>query len=239
MTDKSAENSNMKFSFDDKDLWQAALVLQEAFAEIQPTPVDLEHKFSERFSEKINAIAGRQKKLFTARRVMKNIAAAILAVLIGGGLWLGTDAQAQAEFKAWLRTEYEDSILYEFFGKREGDRISGVDVGWLPEGYAETKKLIRERFGYYLFTNGSGEDIFFYYTYMDSDTALGILSDRSPYEKIRVNRAPADFYMGMDEGEGNVLCWFDEEKGIAFELNAALEKQELVKIAESVAVRFG
>lgn len=239
MINRNPETDNMKFSFTDEDLRQAALILQEAFADIQPRPVDLEHKFSERFSEKINAIISRQKKTFMIRRVIKNIAAAVLAVIIGCGIWLSTDAEARAEFIEWLRTEYEDSILYEFFGKKEGREISSVEFGWLPKGYTEAEALIEERSGHYLFTNSNGEDIIFYYTCMDHDAAFVVFSGCAAYERVSVNGAAADFYADLDEGESNILWWCDEEKEIAFVLNAALEKQELVKIAERITLKFG
>ena len=44
----------------------------------------------------------------------------------------------------------------------------------------------------------------------------------------------ASLYVEQDKDDANILLWPDDEKGVIFSITAALDSEDLIKIAESV-----
>lgn len=62
------------------------------------------------------------------------------------------------------------------------------------------------------------------------------IADKVKHEDVIINGKSADFYKVLNKEDSNMLWWTDEDSGIAFELNAILAKDEMVKIAENIQV---
>lgn len=237
---RSSESYENFISFSDEQLQQAAYAVREALIISLPEPDEIEHEFSASFSSKITALIKREKNQRNIMHIMRGVAAIFLAALIGSGLWLSFDAEVRADFVWWVRSVYENSVLYEYFGNRKVGVLPKCEFGWLPDGYVKAIENIGEESGTVLFTSNDGEDIVFFYGYMyvGSDSEILTVSDNKIiYESVKVNGNSADFYLDSGENEANILWWIDEESGIAFDLNSLLGKEEMIKIAENIILK--
>ena len=94
---------------------QAAKRVGEAMLASLPEPEDCTHEFSPEFERSMERLIQKTKRRAHVRRCLRSIAVAALAVVIGLSAWLAVDTEAQAAVVEWVRTAYEDSIVYEFF----------------------------------------------------------------------------------------------------------------------------
>lgn len=239
MTDKWTAERDIPFSFSERDLAQAAMLVRSSMAAIQPDAESAKHDFSQAFHAKMGALVKKQRVRYYAARGLKGVTSAAAVFALCAGLWLGTNAEARAEFTRWLLVQYENSFIYEFSDRGEMRTLKSVEFGWLPNGYLNTAFELDEDSGFYLFTNSEEKAIVFRYFFMSPERYFEIPRDGVEYETAKVNGALADYYKDLDEGDPNILWWADEKAGIAFDLNAALEKEELIRIAENIRLIFG
>ena len=66
--------------------------------------------------------------------------------------------------------------------------------------------------------------------------SIFIEADHMTAEKVAVGTQQADFYQDTNPENANVLVWQSESGDVIFSISAALPKDELVKIAESITV---
>lgn len=236
MSKADAEQKN-EFCFNDNELEQAALLVRDALAELTPQPEDEAHIFSGHFLVEMNVLLKKTRIHHSLKKLGQSAAAVILLLLISSVVWLSFDVEARADFIQWIRNEYEDSIVYNFFNKKESSDFPDVEVQWLPEGFTESFSEYSNGSGDIIFTDSNGREIIFSYYIMTLQSSTSITQDGSiVHEEVLVNGKPADFYQDLDEADPNILWWTDEDSGIALELNALLTKDELVEIAENVQV---
>lgn len=238
MKNSKNREEQMKFSFSDDELEQAARKVCEAIAKIEPDPEDAKHVFSPEFQAKMDALLRKNRLLAGLKRWGRNVAAALLVLLVGSGIWLGVDVEARAEFKRWIVSKYENSVLYDYFGKRTAEKLPSIEFGWLPEGYVETTADIGEDKGLYIFTY-EDDNIIVYYDFISFESTFVVTEDNLVHKSIEVNGMPADFYMDLENERPCTLWWTDEDTGIAFNLSAVLGIEDMVKIAENIKITTG
>lgn len=185
----------------------------------------------------MEALIRKGRRAHSFRRFARSAAAVLLMALMVAGIWLAFDGEARAEFLRWIRNEYENGIVYKFFARREEKMLPDVEVGWLPEGYAESVRKISSDHGYILFIDDNGERLVLYYRYMYSATSYSITCDNNVVrEEVFVNGEIADFYLDKGKESQNLLFWSNDNWGIKFNLDAALDKEVMIKIAENIRI---
>lgn len=193
--------------------------------------------FSARFQAKMRALIKKSRRARAFRSFARSVAAVLLVALMVAGIWLAFDGEARAEFFQWIRNEYEERIVYNFFEKRETKALPEIEAGWLPEGYAETMEDTGKESRYILYTNNEGKSIIFYYRFIYSDLASSVTKDRDiEYEEVSINDDFADFYHNIDGDDQNMLYWVDEEMNMELSINAFLGKDIMIKIAENIRI---
>lgn len=234
---KAGAEQKHEFCFNDNELEQAALLVRDALAELTPQPEDEAHIFSGHFLAEMNVLLKKTRIQHSLKKLAQSAAAVILLLLISSVIWLSFDVEARADFIQWIRNEYEDSIVYNFFNKKESSAFPDVEVQWLPEGFTESFSEYSNGSGDIIFTDSNGREIVFSYYIMTSQSSTSITQDGSIiHEDVIINGKPADFYKVLNKEDSNMLWWTDEDSGIALELNAILAKDEMVKIAENLQV---
>jgi len=208
-------------------------------AEIQPRQRDREHRFSDEFMEKMALLIKKEKRKRSLTQTLRRAAAIFMAIILGAGLWLGVDTEARADFKQWLCTKFENSLVFQYFGKSSADKLPEIKFGWLPKGYAETESIIQDGIGHYLFSNSEGKTIALGYEFMDPDVSFALIMDENiTCETVDINGVPAYLYVDQESDNSSVLWWADEEAGIAFDLNAQLGWEDMIRLAENVELNF-
>lgn len=235
--DRTREKQEENYSFSDGELREAAVKVMHALADALPEDPEPEHEFSERFQAKMKALLMKSRVKRAVKSFARSAAAVLLMALMAAGIWLAFDEEARADFFQWVRNEYEARIVYNFFERREEKELPKIEFGWLPEGYNENTLQVTNEHGYTIFTSDNNESIILYYQFIHLGSTASITRDENMlYEKVYVNGEFADFYHDVDGGRQNTLFWINEYKGIEFDLNASLDKDVMIKIAENVRI---
>lgn len=236
------DNTAAALGFSDEELRRAARLVGAAMGGFCIAPEDEEYEFSTGFRTKMAALIKKQRLKTSAADALKGVTSTAAVLALCAGFWLGTDASARADFQQWIMTRYERISEYRFFeNSAEHRTLPTVKFGWLPEGFAEERvDDIGGVNGHlvYLFTKDE-EAIVFTCQIMQSGTKHIIFDEDAVSEKTEVNGLPADYYQSLIDGDSNVLVWIDNDNGVIYDLNACLDKETMIKIAESIKCDFG
>ena len=118
----------------DEMLYRAAKQVNTAIVEHWEQHEVEEHSFSLRFERRICRLT-RKANNPQLYRFLNKAACLLLTALISFAAVMTFNVEARAAFVRWVKTIYEDQIIYEFFGEREEIDISNYRVTWVPEGY--------------------------------------------------------------------------------------------------------
>lgn len=197
---------------------------------------DTPHAFSPAFEQKMEKLL-RKTKHPQLRRVLQNIAAILLAVLVGAGVWLTVDTTARATFFHWVREVYETHIVYRFSGEAPAGVLPEYRPGWLPDGYREVSVSGDDHLRNVLYDNSGLETentLIFTYHHTDKGTLHVIFDPDSEGIAVQVNGLPGHFYPAGNTSDSNSLVWIDQNTGIMFALTSHLSLDDILHIAESL-----
>lgn len=218
------------------DLLRAAAAdVRTAMLDALPAPEECSHTFSPQFERKMQKLIRQQKAGY---RLLRQVAAVFLALLVGSGVWLMVDTEARAAFLQWVQTVYENSIVYRFFGDAPvNSEIMHYRPTWLPEGYVETNVIAEDSVLLVEYRNSENDVIYFDCVPMNDSVAVSLIPDgEMASEEVSVNGMYGEFYQPENTAESNDLFWFDEGLHIAYSISGHLEKSVMLHIAESVSL---
>ena len=223
--------------FSDNELRQAAKLVRQSMLESLSAAPE-EYTPSPGFRRRMEPLFARARRMEGARRWTRRAVAAALALVLGTGAWLATDADARAAFVGWVREICGDSVLYRFFSPSPASVIPTFRPTWVPEGYREVDTVSDDTSTSILYQRGddSTDQFIFGYMFYSSDTEFQLLWNEKSYEcqTLQIHGHLAHFYLSQDPSETNNLIWFDEENLILFELNAPFDLDVMLHMAESV-----
>lgn len=220
----------------DEMLRIAAAEADQAIRESLPNPEDCGHQFSSRFEHKMRRVI-RQERHPVAYKYVHRVACFLVAVTLAGASWLTVDAEARSAFFAWIRYQYQNYVEYRFDGTAtDEEKATSFAPTWLPDGYEEMKVQSVGGTSSRIYSNGDGQMIHFMCSSGADATSLFLVSENMTTEKVIVGTQEADFYLDADPQNANVLVWQSEDRSILFCISASLPRDEMVKIAESIAV---
>ncbi len=220
----------------DADLRLAAECVFEAMDKALSRIPDDQYVASARLDERVSRLYDRyrwHKKIHTAAI---RVAILFIAFLVGVSVWLATDVQARAAVQDWIREVYERIFVYRFTVPLEEGVFPQYELGWVPEGFAETERHEDEHHKTIVYLNAETDDmiVFSYYRYHQS-LAIGITGDNVHMEKVTVSGMEGDIYENKDS-ETNSLVWIDGDQGLVFELSSAENKLVILYMAESISL---
>lgn len=223
----------MSDTLSDKSLRSSASRLREARSASQPSLEEYEHEFSPRFEQAMAQLMGKGPRKAVWRKAVSVAASLLLVLLIGAGAVLTFNQEAKASFVTWLREQYEDIIVYRFWNNGSTSDFPTYQIGWMPEGFALREEFIDD-LGYgavYQYLDDERHAIVF--TYGEERNELTIWGDLENSERLTIQGLPGE-YVPSDYKVGGDLVWIDENSQIVFTLSATLEKDIIIKMANSV-----
>ena len=219
----------------DKILQAAASKVSEAILTTLPNPEQCKHTFSLRFKIKMNILLFQHRKRQLDLTMKKVAAVAVFAILVIASLQ-GIDKNAYASFRTWLRIQYENSYIYQYFGPDLNANLPKYIPSWLPEDYVEVNCFVSDLMSTIIYSGPNG-DIVFTYEWMSDDIMTEMFPEHSISHHVTVNGLSADFYFSTDDlTDDKLLIWFDEKTNLAFSISAFLDKSTRLRIAESVSL---
>lgn len=216
-------------------LRRAAREADRALADSLPDPADCAHTFSPQFQRRMARLIRRHryKGLY---RGLRRAACVLLAVLLGGTVFLGTNAQAREAFFGWVREQVEGAQRYFHQGNvTSASEIVHYQID-IPEGYWLEDSLEAEGYFDYYYVNDDGDSIEFTYQY-ETEAAGGELyvDDRETEKKqVMVCGTPGELYLSNEEEMSNTVIWMDQSTGALIDVTAFLEEDALLGLAETV-----
>ena len=215
----------------DEMLRRSAAISCDAFIRSVEACHREEHIFSPAFEKKIRKLYGRANHPYLYRLV-RQVASFLLALLIGGCVWLAVDEEARAAFFGWVKEVYESAIGYHFVGDNVVVEKKEYHIPVLPEGYEEfyTKSIPEGKNMVYADTEG--KILQFNYRVGVQLSSLLAGGDFAEFSMITINGKPAHALSSREQDIANSVVW--EADGVLFEISGFFSVEELIWLAETV-----
>ena len=221
----------------DSQLTQAtAIVRNSMLMALDHSEVPI-HNFSSEFELRIQALRKQENHRQAIHKVMRGCVAAILAFIMGMGLFLTVNVEARATVIAWIKEIFEDRIEY-WFTEDPQNAFPEYEIKWVPDDmeciYDETTE--HSRSVVYMNPNDSQQGFTFSYSRMQEGSGTIMVINETVHSMIPadVNGMVGDLYLSQDPEITHCLIWFDEEHQITFNLTSYMDSEVILHIAESV-----
>lgn len=217
----------------EEQLKAAAQEAGEALLDSLPQRDQCVRRFSPRFERRMEGLLQKHRRPAALGRV----AGFLLALLLGGTIWLSVDAEAQGVAAGWFRQTVESAFVYRFAGSAEDvDRDVKYAPTWLPEDWMEIGKLENDGGVITIYEDSKGRICRFSYYYTGVASAPTIIT-KGKLTKVTVGDYQADFYNAEGLDESSTLVWSNAEHDVLFVISAYFEQEYFVEIAENVGVK--
>lgn len=213
---------------------EAAQVLLESL----PEEAAFQHTFSKQFTKKMKKLVW-GKKHPVIYYGAKSVACVLGVLLLSGTLLLTCSEDARAAVRGWFKELHGEAYFgYYFEGQSSaGKNLTVYEVSCLPEGYLFYEKQDSQNRTTVLYKDSAGYLAEFTYMTVDdkavSGVAIGADNQNYEYVEVEIGGHRADCYISTDDAHTSSIVW-SNEKDIFFVLSARLEKEALIKWAESV-----
>lgn len=188
------------------------------------------HEFSPAFQSRMRRLTQRAAHPFMAA-ALRRVAAVFLAMLLGSSAWLATDAEARSAFIGWVTETSGNLFAYRYEGESAYEPAE-YRLGYIPEGYSEIAAESDETGGDVLYSNGDDYLWLIYIT--DADAANLFIDNRDIIrESIKINNRMGEYLYSEKEEKSSGMVW-ENELGHLLNVDGFFEKDELLRIAESV-----
>ena len=153
--------------------------------------------------------------------------------------WIDKDANLSFSIHAWCGEEEILAMAESVAPMEEKNQTPQYEITALPEGYAENveQRIDNGATVSLWYENKHGDVILLNYTYMQEGAAL--LTDPDDGDRVSeilVNGCLGHSYVPDNPENFTVITWIDEPKNALFSIHALYEEQELLAMAESVAL---
>lgn len=142
----------------------------------------------------------------------------------------------------WVTEWYETHVVYRLFGESAEDQIVPLPkyvISDLPTGYStDGESLKLPNYSEIIYKDEIGGIIRLEYTRMVEGNALMIGTGNMMISDAMVNGCAAQLYISTDPTQSNAVVWINEQDNLQFLIDAFIERQELLHMAESVIMDY-
>lgn len=222
--------------FGERELQAAAKLVAESMLEGLPDAAACGHDFSEGFRRKMETLLRRQRRRSIRHTVWRYAAAVLLTVTLTFGAVMAVSPQARAAVVQWVRTVYENSVVYRFFNPAPQGALPRYELTWLPEGFTEADVFCDEEYYSAIYENvETGQVVIFEYHFMCDGMNVTIAPEESgSITQVEVNGLRGEYYQEPDDADGNLLQFTDETANIIFKISGNIDRGSIFNIAEGV-----
>lgn len=222
--------------FGERELQAAAKRVAESMLAGLPDAAACDHDFSEGFRRKMEALLRRQRRRSVQHAVWRYAAALLLTVTLTFGAVMAVSPQARAAVVQWVRTVYENSVVYRFFNPAPQGALPRYELTWLPEGFTEMDMFCNEEYYSAIYENEeTGQVIIFEYQFMQDGTSVtNTPEEGSSITQVEVNGLRGEYYQAPDDADGNLLQFIDETANIVFKISGNIDRDGIFNIAEGM-----
>ena len=177
-----------------------------------------------------------------ARPLWKNVAQKIAVILLVFSLSLGSlmavSPTVRAAVVRWVTEWYETHIVYRYSGEQITGEMPQYEITDLPEGYAEDERVNWPSYVSVVYQNkDTGKTIYLDCTYMQQGSASDYVTDGVEVVSVIVNGFSGQLFLTDDwENKWNTITWIDAERNLQFEIDANVNRDVILHMAESVSL---
>lgn len=209
---------------------QAAKEAGNIITDSLQTQEEYRYEFSKTFENNMENILQKAKHK-KRKRLYKQVACYLAIFVVAGSSFLMLNQEARATFLYWLRGQYTGYMEYRYTGDGSAEQQEYV-LTYIPEGYYEKETTEMEGMNIAIYHNDLGNQIAFMSSSGTDAISLFISDDNA--QEVMVGNQKADYYQAEAEDENSVIVWYSEDRATIFSISAALSKEEIIKVAESV-----
>ncbi len=163
----------------------------------------------------------------------------MLACILSLGVLMMVSPKVYATVANWIAVRYENAMSYHFGGKPKETQTRRYEITYFPDGYETSGQFLiqPDKFSNATAITYSGpnhHELYFEYFPMESSTAKMCYTENMAVTDIVVNGQPGQLYISQDESESSAVVWMNERDNMCFMIDAFLDGDELLHIAESV-----
>ena len=214
----------------DEMMKQAAKEAGNIITDSLQTQEEYRYEFSKTFENNMENILQKAKHK-KRKRLYKQVACYLAIFVVAGSSFLMFNQEARATFLYWLRGQYNGYMEYRYTGDGSAEQQEYV-LTYIPEGYYEKETTEMEGMNIAIYRNDMGNQIAFMSSSGTDAISLFISDDNA--QEVMVGNQKADYYQAEAEDENSVIVWYSEDRATIFSISAALSKEEIIKVAESV-----
>ena len=179
-----------------------------------------------------------------ARPLWKNVAQKAAVILLVFSLSLGSlmavSPTVRAAVVRWVTEWYETHVVYRFSGEQLSGEMPQYEITDLPERYVEDERVDWPTYISIIYRKANDENapwIYLRYVYMQQGTVNNIGTEGADIIPVTVNGIEGQLYLARNPDESDsTITWIDPDKNIAFIVDAALDADSILHIAESVSL---
>ena len=177
-----------------------------------------------------------------ARPLWKNVAQKIAVILLVFSLSLGSlmavSPTVRAAVVRWVTEWYETHIVYRYSGEQIIGEMPQYEITDLPEGYIEDERVNWPSYVSVVYQNkDTGKTIYLDCTYMQQGSASDYVTDGVEVVPVTVNGLSGQLFLTDDwENKWNTITWIDAERNLQFEIDANVNRDVILHMAESVSL---
>lgn len=192
--------------------------------------------YREQIRRMLNDPNGWAKRFGTPLRkqLARHVATILLVLSITLGSMMALSTEVRATVLRWIRDQFQGTIFYEYFGEDVSDQIPQFDLGKLPEGYVEVERVGTSAAEYVKYQNEAGDEIWFDYQYVQQGGTAAIVPEDDTIIDIKVNGMDGELYIPQNPENMKMIHWIDIKENIHYFLNAAVDDDTLLEIAENI-----
>ncbi len=182
----------------------------------------------------LERLTNRERK----RQRARNIAAAFAVIILTAGIILASNAEARDRLLHWIKIHVNERIVYFFEGKPQTLTLQEFSLSYVPAGFEvfESSRLDAMSSTCYFSEDMSGIIVFTYSIVEDGDwiSVQSSVGEVLHAEEMSIHALPGVYYQDKTDADGNTLLWFDAENNIVFQIDSTLDRETILKMAESV-----
>ena len=177
-----------------------------------------------------------------ARPIWKNVLQKVAVILLVFSLSLGSlmavSPTVRAAVERWVTEWYETHIVYRYSGEQITGEMPQYEITDLPAGYVEDERVNWPSYVSVVYQNkDNGKTIYLDCTYMQQGSASDYVTDGVAVVPVTVNGLSGQLFLTDDwENKWNTITWIDTEKSLQFEIDANVDQDDILHMAESVSL---
>ena len=172
------------------------------------------------------------------KSALQKVAMILLVFTLSLGSLMAVSPTVRAAVVRWVTEWYETHIVYRYSGEQITGEMPQYEITDLPEGYIEDERVNWPSYVSVVYQNkDTGKTIYLDCTYMQQGSASDYVTDGVEVVPVTVNGLSGQLFLTDDwENKWNTITWIDAERNLQFEIDANVNRDVILHMAESVSL---